>query len=62
MKILIGFIIIILGITYTAYLYKNRNYKDLSSFDKIILIRGYMGGVGFIILGLALICDALGLY
>jgi uncharacterized membrane protein HdeD (DUF308 family) len=55
MKILFGILLIIIGIIYTVYLYKYRNYKDLGSFDRIILIRGYMGGFGFIILGLVLI-------
>jgi hypothetical protein len=61
-KIILGAICLVLSILYLVNLHKRSKFNESNIWDKSMIIRGYIGGFCGILLGIALICDALHLY
>lgn len=57
MKLFLGILCILIGIIYLLSLFKRRSYKNSDIWDKSMLFRGFIGGLGFILIGVALIAS-----
>jgi len=57
MKLFLGILCILIGIIYLLSLFKRRSYKNSDIWDKSMLFRGFLGGLGFILIGVALIAS-----
>lgn len=56
-NIFIGIVIFFIGFFYLRHIIRNRNYKDTVGWDKLMLIRGYLGGIMLLILGIFMMYD-----
>jgi hypothetical protein len=51
----IGIICVVLGVLYLIYVYRKRRLFDSDLWDFSMAIRGYIGGISLIILGISMI-------
>ncbi|UOB16293.1 hypothetical protein [Abyssalbus ytuae] len=61
-KLPFGLLLIVVGTIYLFFLFKRRNFREGNTWDKSMFIRGIIGGIFLIIIGIVAILMYFGIW